>query len=104
MSPASSPSVNPAFDAYYDGLAALAAQNAVHEQATRAPFTRLLETFAKPVGWTLVLEQRLANGKIPDGTLYDTFRIPRGVWEAKDTGDKGAAAGKRECPAEMTTR
>jgi hypothetical protein len=53
----------------------------------RLAFTNLLDYYAKPTGWTLVLEQRLSSGKIPDGTLYDTFRIPRGYWEAKDTKD-----------------
>ena len=32
-------------------------------------------------------EEPLANGKRPDGTLRDTFRLPRGYWEAKDTRD-----------------
>ena len=29
----------------------------------------------------------MANGKRPDGTLRDSFNLPRGYWEAKDTGD-----------------
>ena len=32
-------------------------------------------------------EQTLANGKRPDGTLRDSFNLPRGYWEAKDTKD-----------------
>ncbi len=58
MNPASAQTTHPALDAYYDGLAALAHQGAIHEQATRAPFTRLLEAYAKPAHWTLVLEKR----------------------------------------------
>ncbi len=35
----------------------------------------------------LIPEQTLANGKRPDATLRDTFNLPRGYWEAKDTKD-----------------
>ncbi|MDO8586235.1 MAG: type ISP restriction/modification enzyme [Armatimonadota bacterium] len=42
---------------------------------------------SKKVGWTLLQEQRLANGGVPDGTLRDAFLLPRGYWEAKDTAD-----------------
>jgi len=59
-----------------------------HEQGIRAAFRSLLETFGKPVGWTLVEEHTLPGSrKRPDGTLLDNFRIPRGYWEAKDTKD-----------------
>jgi hypothetical protein len=55
-----------------------------HEQATRLAFSTLLDTLSKTVGWTLVLEQTLSNRKRPDGTLQDSFKIPRGYWEAKE--------------------
>ncbi len=82
-----SPKNNRAFDAYYGALEAFANQGVTHEQAVRLGFTNLLDAYSKSAGWTLVLEQRLSNGKIPDGTVFDTFRIPRGYWEAKDTQD-----------------
>ena len=76
-----------ALDTYYAALATYHAQHVTHEQATRLAFSTLLDTLAKTVGWTLILEQRLANRKRPDGTLVDSFKLPRGYWEAKDTQD-----------------
>ena len=81
-------SQNKDFDAYYGDLAAYAGQGVSHEQATRFAFSKLLDTFAKPAGWTVILEQKLdGSRKRPDATLYDAFKIPRGYWEAKDTQD-----------------
>lgn len=76
-----------AIDAYYAAMSAFRSQDVTHEQATRLGFSTLLDAVAKTAGWTLVLEQTLANRKRPDGTLYDAYRIPRGYWEAKDTHD-----------------
>jgi hypothetical protein len=76
-----------AIDTYYSALANYQAQGVTHEQATRLAFSTLLDTLSKTVGWTLVLEQTLSNRKRPDGTLQDSFKIPRGYWEAKDTHD-----------------
>jgi hypothetical protein len=77
------------FDSYYTDLASYAGQNVTHEQATRFAFSKLLDTFAKPHGWTVILEQKLADSrKRPDGTLLDDYRIPRGYWEAKLRRDK----------------
>jgi predicted helicase len=76
-----------AIDAYYAALATYHTQNVTHEQATRLAFSTLLDAISKTVGWTLVLEQTLSNRKRPDGTLQDSFKIPRGYWEAKDTND-----------------
>jgi len=79
-----------ALRAYYDALAAYAAQGAVHEGATETAFSRLLADTAPAVGWTLVPKQPLkAGGRtiIPDGTLRDICNLPRGYWEAKDTDD-----------------
>ena len=75
-----------AFDAYYADLAQLASVNVSHEQATRKAFQALLDHFGRQVKWTLILEQRLPNGAIPDGTFRDLF-LPHGYWEAKDTKD-----------------
>lgn len=76
-----------AIDHYYKELASYQAQNVTHETAVRSAFQNLLATFAPYVNWTLIPEQALANGKRPDGTLRDTFSLPRGYWEAKDTKD-----------------
>ncbi|NTW97697.1 MAG: N-6 DNA methylase, partial [Oscillochloris sp.] len=74
-------------DTYDAALATYRAQGVTHEQATRLAFSTLLDALSKTVGWTLVLEQTLTNRKRPDGTLVDSFKIPRGYWEAKDTQD-----------------
>jgi hypothetical protein len=76
-----------ALDIYYSALATYRDKDVTHEQATRLAFSTLLDTISKTAGWTLVLEQTLANRKRPDGTLYDDVKFPRGYWEAKDTQD-----------------
>ena len=74
-------------DQYYHDLATYKEQHVTHETAVRSAFQNLLASFAPSVNWTLIPEEPLANGKRPDGTLRDTFRLPRGYWEAKDTRD-----------------
>ena len=76
------------FQTYYTDLSAITDQGALHEQATRFAFSKLLDSAAKPRGWTVLLEHKL-DGSLnrPDATLQDEFKIPRGYWEAKDTGD-----------------
>jgi predicted helicase len=82
------PTPNPTLDAYYAALSNYAALGVTHEQGIRSAFRTVLETFARPVGWTLVEEHTLPGSrKRPDGTLLDSFQIPRGYWEAKDTRD-----------------
>ncbi len=76
-----------AIDHYYQELAAYHEKKVTHETAVRSAFQNLLATFAQSANWVLVPEQTLANGKRPDGTLRDTFNLPRGYWEAKDTRD-----------------
>src|SRR5260221_9879303 len=76
-----------AIDQYYKELTAYQKQNVTHETAVRSAFQYLLSAFAPGVNWILIPEEPLANGKRPDGTLRDTFRLPRGYWEAKDTKD-----------------
>ena len=46
-----------------------------------------MAAYAQSANWILIPEQALANGKRPDGTLRDSFNLPRGYWEAKDTRD-----------------
>jgi hypothetical protein len=76
-----------AIDQYYKELTAYQEQDVTHETAVRSAFQNLLAGFAPGVNWILIPEEPLANGKRPDGTLRDTFRLPRGYWEAKDTRD-----------------
>ncbi|MGB8345389.1 MAG: N-6 DNA methylase, partial [Ktedonobacteraceae bacterium] len=76
-----------AIDHYYQELAAYHEKKVTHETAVRSAFQNLLATFAQAANWILIPEQTLANGKRPDGTLRDTFNLPRGYWEAKDTRD-----------------
>src|SRR2546421_7484575 len=76
-----------AIDHYYQELAAYHTLKVTHETGVRSAFQNLLATFAQSANWTLIPEQTLANGKQPDGTLRDTFNLPRGYWEAKDTKD-----------------
>jgi len=76
-----------AVEQYYKELAAYKQQDVTHETAVRSAFQYLLAAFAPSVNWMLIPEEPLANGKRPDGTLRDTFRLPRGYWEAKDTKD-----------------
>src|SRR6266487_225512 len=76
-----------AINHYYNELAAYHTHKVTHETAVRSAFQYLLATFAQSANWTLIPEQTLANGKRPDGTLRDTFNLPRDYWEAKDTKD-----------------
>lgn len=76
-----------AIDHYYRELAAYLDKKVTHETAVRSAFQNLLGTFAQSVHWQLIPEQTLANGKRPDGTMRDSFNLPRGYWEAKDTKD-----------------
>src|SRR6266700_2978853 len=76
-----------AIDHYYQELAAYREKKVTHETAVRSAFQNLLAAFAQSANWILIPEQVLANGKRPDGTLRDSFNLPRGYWEAKDTED-----------------
>src|SRR5205823_7559842 len=76
-----------AIDHYYKELAAYQEKNVTHETAVRSAFQNLLAAFAQSANWVLIPEQTLTNGKRPDGTLRDSFNLPRGYWEAKDTRD-----------------
>ncbi|HVB74365.1 MAG TPA: type ISP restriction/modification enzyme, partial [Ktedonobacteraceae bacterium] len=88
---------------YYKELAAYHEQDVLHETAVRSAFQNLLAAFAPSVNWLLVPEETLANGKRPDGTLRDTFRLPRGYWEAKDTRDDLATEIRKKIAAGYPT-
>ncbi len=91
---------HPAIKAYHAALATYAAAGATHEGALRTAFGNLLDAVAKPHGWTLIPEKRLAVGAktyiYPDGTLEDVYHLSRGYWEAKDTADDLATEIKRK--------
>ncbi len=76
-----------AIDQYYKDLALYAEKKVTHETAVRSAFQNLLAAFAQSANWVLIPEQTLANGKRPDGTLRDSFNLPRGYWESKDEHD-----------------
>ena len=81
------PTQKRAIDQYYRELAVYAEKKVSHEMAVRSAFQSLLASFAQSANWMLIPEQMLANGKRPDGTLRDSFNLPRGYWEAKDSRD-----------------
>ena len=62
-----------AIDTYHATLAELRSKGGVNELHLRPAFHSLLVSAGKKVGWTLVPEQRLHNGRVPDGTLRDEF-------------------------------
>ena len=73
-----------AIDHYYAELAAYHAHKVTHETAVRSAFQNLLAAFAQSASWTLIPEQTLANGKRPDGTLRDSFNLPRHITDKED--------------------
>jgi len=85
-----------AIDHYYKELDNYHIHKVTHETAVRSAFQNLLATFAQSANWTLIPEQRLPNGKRPDGTLRDAFNLPRGYWEAKDSKDDLATEIRRK--------
>ncbi len=91
MTPLSIKPTHKAIQAYYDALKGYDAQDVRHETAVRSAFQNLLAETAKLRKWNLVpeLSMKVKGGSIrPDGTLRDDdWQLPRGFWEAKDTGD-----------------
>ena len=71
---------------YEQELADYATRNVSNEEGVRSAFKGLLDA-CTPTGWLLILEDRLANGVKPDGTMRDDYNLRRGYWEAKDTHD-----------------
>ncbi len=76
-----------AIKAYYTEMEAYTQQDITHEGAVSQGFATLLETVAKQQQWTLIQQYALPSRKRIDGALLDSFRIPRGYWEAKDSSD-----------------
>jgi len=82
-------------------------QQIAHEMGLRGPFQQLLDKAAQKHGWTLVPELITHSGGkrvVPDGTVRDEFRLPRGWWEAKDTSDNLASEIQKKLKAGYPTR
>jgi predicted helicase len=76
---------------YYETLSSFGHHQAVNEGATRIAFHNLLSEVGKGHGFTVLGEQTI---QLPskrtirlDGEVKDQYKMRRGVWEAKDTGD-----------------
>ena len=75
---------------YYEGISNLTGLGVHHEGAVSPAFARLLSHCAHQFGQTLIEKQamKVEKGTIfVDGTIVDTFNIPHGYWEAKDSDD-----------------
>ncbi|NJL06754.1 MAG: N-6 DNA methylase [Chloroflexaceae bacterium] len=79
-----------AIAAYYARLAELAASGATKETTLRSAFEALLTTLGREHSdgpWTFQAEYGVGNRRRIDGALIDSFKMPRGFWEAKDQAD-----------------
>ena len=80
----------PHIDQYHEELAELIEfGGSDNEQSIRAAFQYCLRAYCQEhrEQITLVPELRAPRNVVPDGTLKDKLRQPRGYWEAKDTHD-----------------
>src|ERR1700676_4583625 len=98
---------DPIIKTYLKDLQPLKSQQVTHELGLKGPFQNLLDKAAKTRGWTLVAELSTHSGGkrvVPDGTVRDEFRLARGWWEAKDTGDRLAAEIQKKLKAGYPAR
>jgi len=98
---------DPIIKAYIADIQRLESQQVSHELGLKGPFQTLLDKAAKRRGWTLVPELSTSSGGrriVPDGTVRDEFRLPRGWWEAKDTSDKLEAEIRKKLKAGYPSR
>ena len=60
-----------------------------NEQSIRRAFENCLDSYCRDhrERLALVAELGASFGNVPDGTVKDTLRMPRGYWEAKDSHD-----------------
>ncbi|MDE0018607.1 MAG: N-6 DNA methylase [Candidatus Poribacteria bacterium] len=76
---------------YYAELQEYDSIGAAHEGAVRTAFQNLLQYYCRQADLILVCESShytTENRRIrPDGEVVDTFGLPYGYWEAKDTQD-----------------
>ena len=75
---------------YYAGLEELAQLDIFGEGAVAPAFANLLRSCARNSDWTLAEQYVLKRGGRSirvDGALVDSFKLPYGYWEAKDSDD-----------------
>ena len=76
---------------YYAELKEYDSIGAAHEGAVRTAFQNLLQHYSRQAYLILVCEKTHYTPEkkriTPDGEIVDTFRLPFGHWEAKDTQD-----------------
>ena len=76
---------------YYAELEKYAQHGAENEGTVRAAFQNLLQHYCHQSNLTLLCEKSHYTPKkrriTPDGEVVDTFGLPHGYWEAKDTHD-----------------
>ena len=76
---------------YFEVLGQFGQLDIDHLMAVRSAFQNLLGGCGRQFDWTLVLEYSFRPPKLNpvriDGALLDTFKLPRGYWEAKDEHD-----------------
>ena len=80
----------PRIEQYYADMQRLMSYSgSVNEQSIRPAFQNCLSSYCRAhrENLELVPELRTINGVIPDGTVKDSLRMPRGYWEAKDSHD-----------------
>ena len=90
---------HPAIRAYLKALGEYRSRGVEHELGLRSAFQNLLDATARLQGWALFVEESARSGGRNirlDGTLRDRNSLPRGYWEAKDTGDDLDAEIKRK--------
>jgi predicted helicase len=80
-----------AVKAYYRVLGEFGQLHIDHEMAVSSAFQDLLSSCARKFHWMLVPEFSIERkGAAPirvDGAVLDTFKLTRGLWEAKDSDD-----------------
>ena len=76
---------------YYAELKGYDSISAEHEGAVRTAFQNLLQHYSRQADLILVCEKTHYTPKkrriTPDGEIVDTFKLPFGYWESKDTQD-----------------
>ena len=80
----------PHIDRYYDELSQLIEFGGLaNEENIRSAFQNCLAAYCAGHSERLVLvpELRSDSSNKPDGTIRDSLRMTRGLWEAKDTHD-----------------
>ena len=80
----------PHIDSYYEQLRELIEfGGATNEENIRLAFLNCLSDYCKEHSgrFVLVPELRSDRSNKPDGTVRDSLRMTRGLWEAKDTHD-----------------